>query len=56
MGLCAFLDLEREDSKCQLLEGLKLELTKHIPNFNQKLEDELTKQTIEMIDKKFAQL
>ena len=56
MGLCAYLVLERENSECQKLVSLKDDLRKCIPDFNQKLEDELTKQMIEIIDEKFVQL
>jgi hypothetical protein len=50
------LVLERENPECQKLVDLKDDLRKCIPDFNQKLEDELTKQMIEIIDEKFAQL
>jgi hypothetical protein len=48
------LDLERQNSDSEELVGLKEILRKYIPDFNQKLEVELTSQMIEMIDKKFT--
>jgi hypothetical protein len=50
------MDLERENYEMQYLVGLKDILRKYIPNFDKKLEVELTRQMIEKIEEKFAKL
>jgi hypothetical protein len=50
------LVLERENPDCQKLVELKDDLRKCIPDFNQKLEEELTRQMIKIIDENFAKL
>jgi hypothetical protein len=50
------LDLEREQPEKQYLDALQEVLRKYILDFEKKREDELTRQMIELIKKKFAGL
>jgi non-homologous end joining protein Ku len=50
------LDLEREQPDKQYLDALKGVLRKYIADFDKKREDELTRQMIQLIEKKFSGL
>lgn len=50
------MDLEREQHDKQYLDALKGVLRKYIADFDKKREDELTRQMIQLIEKKFAGL
>ena len=50
------MDLEREQPDQQYLDAFKEVLRKYILDFDKKLEDELTRQMIELINEKFTGL